>query len=160
FFDKQGGARSSAEVYRVLVAKHDGTTTPAMAVAAVPAAPVPTASAPVNATAVAPVAAPSIVGAPAATVAPPPETGPKLGSLFSKGGRGAVPPSVQERGGASAPGRVQRAVPAGLFEPAAAQPSAAQLTTPAAVSPTASAGRPSPEPFNFLRPVAPNQGAW
>src|SRR5262249_3970897 len=101
-----------------------------------------------------------IVAAPAATVTPPPEAGPKLGSLFSNERRGAVSPFVHELWGASAPGTVQRAVPAGLFEPAAAQPSAAQPTTPAAVSPTASAARPSPEPFNFLRPVAPNQGAW
>src|SRR5262249_27966787 len=41
FFDQAGGARSSTEVYRVLVAKHDGTATPPMpAVAAAPAQPV------------------------------------------------------------------------------------------------------------------------
>src|SRR4029077_12364103 len=60
FFDKQGGVRSSADVYRVLVAQHDGTATPSLpAIAAAPFQPTLPA-APATA-ALTTVAAPSIV---------------------------------------------------------------------------------------------------
>ena len=157
FFDKQGGARSSAEVYGVLVAKHDGTATPAAAVAAAPA---PAAPALASATAVPPVAAPSIVAAPAGTVASAPGAGSAFGSLFSNERRGAVSPFVRELWGASSPGSVQKvSAGAALLDPAAVQPSAAQLT-PAAANAAEPAAGSSSHPFQFLRPAAPNQGAW
>src|SRR5215470_3010223 len=134
FFDKQGGARSSADVYRVLVAKHDGTATPAVAVAAALSPLAPTASAPpASAMPLAPVAAPSSAAAPAATGASP-ETGRVLGSLFSNERRGGVSPFVHELWGAGSAGLVQPAsAPGGLLEPLAVQPAAAQLA-PAAVN--------------------------
>lgn len=155
FFDKQGGARSSAEVYRALVAQHDDTATPPMAVAAAPAQPTAvavTAAAPVT------VAVPSIAAAPPASA---PAPGPMFGSLFTGDRRGAVSPFVHELWGANSAGVVQRAsAPAGLLDPAAAQPSTAQLTTPASVNAAEPAGRASSHPFQFLQPNAQNQGAW
>jgi hypothetical protein len=161
FFDKQGGARSSAEVYRVLVAKHDGTATPPLAIAAAPATAAPTTSAPAASVAApAPVAAPSMVAAPAAMVASAPDAHSTVGSLFSNERRGGVSPFVHELWGASSPGTLQRAsAPAALLDPAAVQPSAAQLT-PAAVSAAEPAARASSHPFEFLRPAPQNQGAW
>jgi hypothetical protein len=162
FFDKQGDARSSADVYRVLVAKHDGTATPAVGVAAAP----PTLAAPASApaasvAALAPVAAPSIAATPAATGVSAPEASRALGSLFSNERRGGVSPFVHELWGAGSAGLVQPAsAPGGLLEPAAVQPSAAQLTTPAGVSAADTATRASSHPFQFLRPASQNQGAW
>jgi len=157
FFDKQGSARSSAAVYRALVAQHDGTPTPPLAIAAVPTQPVAPA-APAGAVGLAPVAAPSIAAAPpAATLVSAPAPGPMFGTLFTGDRRGGVSPFVHELWGASSAGLVQRAsATAGLLDPAAAQPSAAQLTTPTVEPPS----RASSHPFQFLRPDAQNQGAW
>jgi hypothetical protein len=161
FFDKQGGVRSSAEVYRVLVAQHDGTPTPPVAVAAAPAQTVAPA-APVPAAKVASAAAPSIAAAqPAAALVSAPAPGPMFGALFTGDRRGAVSPFVHELWGASSAGVVQRAsASAGLLDPTAVQPHAAQLATPAAVTAAEPASGPPLPPFQFLRPDAQNQGAW
>jgi hypothetical protein len=163
FFDKQGGARSSAEVYRVLIAKHDGTAMPPLpAVAAAPAQPaspvVP--AAPATAAALTPVVAPSIVGAPPATPAAyAPAAGPMFGTLFSSDRPGAVSPFVRELWGASSAGSLQpTSTPAALLESAAAPPSSAQpspaIAPAAAVNATAPTGRAPLNPFQFLRPDA------
>jgi Transglycosylase SLT domain len=160
FFDKQGGARSSAEVYRVLVAQHDSTKPPPAVVAALqqvapvaPAAALPPAALP-------PVAAPSIVVAPAASST---DAGPMFSNLFTGDRRDAVSPFVRELWGARSAGLLQPAVPAALLEPAtqpgAGQPSAAIMPA-AAVSAAEPAGRTAPHPFQFLRPNTQAPGEW
>src|SRR5262249_15158014 len=120
FFDKQGAVRSSADVYRVLVAKHDGTATPpmpAVAAAVHPAAP----TTPAATVALPAVAAPSIaaVSPVAAPSAPAPR--PMFGNLFSSEPRDGVSPFVRELWGARSAGLVQPAsASAGLLDPGAA----------------------------------------
>jgi hypothetical protein len=165
FFDKQGGARSSADVYRVLVAQHDGTATPPLpTVAAAPVAPaVPAAPATATLTSV---AAPSIVATPPATAAvSAPAPGPMFGNLFSSERRDGVSPFVRELWGARSAGLVQPAsAPAGLLDPGATQSgSAAPAATisPAAVTAPDATHRTTQAPFQFLRPSAEaNQGSW
>ncbi|MBV8751696.1 MAG: transglycosylase SLT domain-containing protein [Hyphomicrobiales bacterium] len=164
FFNKQGGTRSSADVYRVLVAQHDGTATPPLpAVAALPvqpAAPLAPATA-----ALTPVAAPSIVATPPATPAPsPPQQGPMFSNLFSSERRDAVSPFVRELWGARSAGLLQPAsVPAGPTNPAVGQatiPSGPTIT-PAAVTPPAPGHGTALGQFQFLRPdIGTNQGNW
>jgi hypothetical protein len=161
FFDKQGGARSSADVYRVLVAQHDGTATPPLpAIAAAPVAPaVPAAPATAALTTV---AAPSIVATPPAAAAlPAPTPGPMFGNLFSSERRDGVSPFVSELWGAHSAGLVQPAsAPAGPTNPALAQAAAQSGPTisPAAVTALPAVGGTS---FQFLRPdVGTNQGSW
>jgi len=166
FFDKGGGARSSADVYSVLVAQHDGTAMPPMpAVAAAPVQPTPPA-APVTA-ALALVASPTIVAAspaPASASAAAPAMPPMFSTLFSADRREGVSPFVRDLWGARSAGLVQPAsASAGLLDPALTQsgaaPSSAAVSPAAAVTTSASTGRPAP--FRFLRPEAqPNQGAW
>jgi hypothetical protein len=162
FFDKAGGARSSADVYRVLVAKHDGTRMPPMpAVAAAPVQPVAPAVPATTAT-LAPVASPSIAAAAPAA----PATAPMFSSLFSGERREGVSPFVRDLWGARSAGLVQPAsASAGLLEPALMQPAASApsvtVSPAAAVASSESARRAAPDPFRFLRPEAPaNQGAW
>jgi hypothetical protein len=168
FFDKGGGARSSADVYSMLVAQHDGTAMPPMpAVAAAPVQSTPPA-APVTA-ALAPVASPSIAAAspapaPASALAAAPAMPPMFSTLFSADRRDGVSPFVRDLWGARSPGLVQPAsASAGLLDPALTQSGAAPSS--AAVSPTAAVTTSEPTgrtaPFRFLRPQAqPNQGAW
>lgn len=164
FFSKQGGARSSADVYRVLVAQHDGTATPPLPmVAAAPAQPAAPA-APATAT-LTTVAATSIVATPPATAAPSaPERGPMFSNLFSSERRDAVSPFVRELWGARGAGLIQPAsAPAGPTNPAAVQANvqAAPTVTPAAVTPTAPSHGTALGAFQFLRPdVGTNQGSW
>jgi len=164
FFDKQGGARSSADVYRVLVAQHDGTATPPLpAIAAAPVAPVAPA-APATAP-LASVAATSIVATPPATAAAPaPAPGPMFGNLFSRERRDGVSPFVRELWGARSAGLVQPAsAPAGLLDPGAAPSTSAPTATisPAAVTAPAPSHGTALSPFQFLRPDAgTNQGSW
>ena len=161
FFQNGGGARSSAEVYRVLVAKHDGTAMPPLpALAAAPVAP----TAPVPpATALAPVASPTVVASVPPTASTP-IAPPIFSSLFSSERRDGVSPFVRDLWGARSAGLVQPAsASAGLLDPAMVQPVAppSATITPAAVTAPASAGRAGLDPFRFLRPDAgPNQGAW
>jgi Transglycosylase SLT domain len=168
FFTKGGGARSSAEVYRALVAKHDGTALPPSAVAAVPAqAPVPAPSvvpqAPVTA-ALAPVASPGIVAAPPPTASTP--SAPMFATLFSGERRDGVSPFVRDLWGARRAGSVQPAsASAGLLNPGSTQPAAAPPSTTvspaAAVASTEATRRAASGPFQFLRPEAQaNHGAW
>jgi transglycosylase-like protein with SLT domain len=158
FFDKQGGARSSADVYRVLVAQHDGTAPPpAAAIAAAPVAPAAPA-APATA-ALSTVAAPSIVATPPATASPP---GPMFGSLFSSERRDGVSPFVRELWGARSAGLVQPdSAPAGLLDRGVTQSASAQPTaaiSPAVVTAPDATHRAT---FQFLRPdVGTNQGSW
>jgi Transglycosylase SLT domain len=164
FFEKGGGTRSSAEVYRVLVAKHDGTAMPALpTVAAAPVAP----SAPVAPTtvAMAPVASPSIVAA-APPAASPPTTPPTFSSLFNSDRRDGVSPFVRDLWGARSAGMVQPAsASAGLLDPplmqSGASPPSATVSPAAAVVSSESTRRAVPDPFHFLRPEPQaNQGAW
>jgi hypothetical protein len=166
FFDKQGGARSSGDVYRVLVAKHDGTAIPPLpAVAAAPvqpAAPVATAAA---ASAPTPAASPGIAGAAPVTAAQSKPGSPAIFStLFSSDRRDGVSPFVRDLWGARSAGLVQPAsAPAGSVEPAAqpgAAPASAAVVPAAAANAVEAAGRASPHTFQFLRPDSPNQGAW
>ncbi|HEV2957964.1 MAG TPA: transglycosylase SLT domain-containing protein [Xanthobacteraceae bacterium] len=168
FFDNQGGARSSADVYRVLVAKHDGTAMPPLpALAAAPVQPAaPVAPAPAVAAAPTPAAAPGIVATAPVTAVPSKPGSPAIFStLFSSDRRDGVSPFVRDLWGARSAGLVQPAsVPAGLLDPALMQPGAAppNATIPsAAVTAAGSAGQAAPDPFRFLRPDAQaNQGAW
>jgi hypothetical protein len=164
FFGKQGGARSSAEVYQVLVAKHDGTPTPlatAAAAQAQPAAP----AAPATATP-ASVAAPAIVAmSPTPATASAPTAAPTFSTLFSSDRREAVSPFVRQLWGAHSATSLQPAsASAGLPAAAAAQPGAASssaaIMPAAAVNAAQPAGGASSHPFQFMRPDAPNQGAW
>jgi hypothetical protein len=159
FFDRQGGARSSAEVYRVLVAKHDGTAMPPLpAMAAAPlqpaqpvAAPAAAAPAPV---ALAAVTAHTIVGALPANAASAPDQ-PMFSNLFSSDRREPVSPFVRDLWSTSNIGVVQPpSAPDASTPPAAVQPAAVQ-PVPAAASGTAT-GRigTSLELFQFLRPDA------
>ena len=165
FFDKDGGARSSADVYRALVAKYDGTATPPMP--AVAAAPIQPTSPAAPMAALAPVASPSIAAAaPVSAQAPVPAAPPMFSTLFSGERREGVSPFVRDLWGARSAGLVQPAsAPTGLLDPAFAQPAAAPSSTPvppaAAVTASESTRRAAPDPFRFLRPEAqPNQGAW
>ncbi|HML12296.1 MAG TPA: transglycosylase SLT domain-containing protein [Xanthobacteraceae bacterium] len=164
FFDKQGGARSSADVYRALVAQHDATPTPpAPVLAAAPVAPTAPASAATATLAAA--AAPGIATMPSGTAAAAaPATGPMFSSLFSSDRREAVSPFVRHLWGAPGAGSLQPASAPALLAPAVAQPGTAQSSAavmPAAAVNAAQAVSPaSPHPFQFMRPDAPNQGAW
>jgi hypothetical protein len=164
FFDKQGGARSSAQVYRALVAKHDGTAVPpqaAMALAPVqPAQPVAAAAAaaaaPAAPAAAAAVTGPSIVGAlPAMTAANAPDQ-PMFSNLFSSGRREPVSPFVRDLWSTNSIGLVPPALtPDAATPPAATQPVFAQ-PVPAAANATGTTGRvgTSLDLFQFLRPDA------
>jgi Transglycosylase SLT domain len=155
FFDKQGGVRTAADVYRVLVAQHDGTATPPLpAVAAAPVQPAAPA-APTATAALTPVASPRIFATPPAQAAMSvPEPGPMFSNLFSSERRDAVSPFVRELWGARA-GLVQPAsAPGGLLDPGAVQPGASQASAPisaAVVTAPAPVGGTS---FQFLRPDA------
>ena len=155
FFDKAGGARSSADVYRMLVAKHDGTAMPP-AVAAASVQPTPPA-APVTA-AVAPATSPSIVAAAPTTAAAPAPAAPRMFStLFSSDQREGVSPFVRDLWGAGSAGLVHpAATSAGLLYPALTQPGSAPTNaalSPAAVTAPAPTGRAALDPFHFLRPT-------
>jgi hypothetical protein len=160
FFNKQGGARSSADVYHVLVAQHDGTAMPPLpTVAAAPAQPAAAPAAPTT------VAAPSIIATPSATAAPSaPERGPMFGNLFSSERRDAVSPFVRELWGAPNAGLVQPvSASAGPANPAGAQIAvrAGATTSPVAVTASASGHGTAHGSFQFLRPdVGTNQGNW
>jgi hypothetical protein len=154
FFDKAGGARSSADVYRMLVAKHDGTAMPP----AFAAAPVQltTPAAPVTA-ALAPVASPSTVAAaPTTAAAPAPAAPPMFSTLFNNDRREGVSPFVRDLWGAGNAGLVQPAsAPAGLLDPTLSQRSVAPASaalSPAAVTAATPTGRVALDPFHFLRP--------
>jgi Transglycosylase SLT domain len=165
FFDKQGGARSSGEVYRALVAKHDGTKMPplpAIALAPVqPAQPVtalaaaaPTPAAPVATTPA--VTAPTIVGALPATAAAYASDQPMFSNLFSSDRREPVSPFVRDLWSTSNIGLAQPAsAPDASTQSATVQPASAQ-PVPAAASATGATGRvgTSLDLFQFLRPDA------
>jgi transglycosylase-like protein with SLT domain len=162
FFEKGGAARSSADVYRVLVAKHEGTATPVPTMAAAPVQPAAPA-APATAAALTPLASPSIVAAP--PPAPGPAMPPTFSTLFSSERREGVSPFVRDLWGARSAGLVQpAAAPAGLLDPASMHLGAAAASatiSPAAVTASEPAGRAKPDPFRFLRPEPQaNQGAW
>jgi Transglycosylase SLT domain len=165
FFDKQGGARSSADVYRVLVAKHDGTAMPPLpAVAAVPAVPAAPAAPAAAASAPALTASPAVAAAAPVTAAQSKPGSPAIFStLFSSDRRDGVSPFVRDLWGARSAGLVQPAsAPAGLVAPApqsSAVPASATVV-PAAANAVEPAGRASSHTFQFLRPDSPNQGAW
>ena len=164
FFDKQGGVRSAADVYRVLVAQHDGTATPPLsAVASAPVQPAAPA-APASTVALTPVASPSIVATPPAQAAMSvPEPGPMFSNLFSSERRDGVSPFVRELWGARSAGLVQPAsAPAGLLDTGAAPSASAQ---PSAATSSAAIAAPEPThrtmPFQFLRSgTEANQGSW
>jgi hypothetical protein len=161
FFDKQGGVRSSADVYRVLVAQHDGTATPSLpAIAAAPAQPALPAT-PATA-ALTTVAAPSIVATPATAAPSAPAPGPMFGNLFSSERRDGVSPFVRELWGARNAGLVQPAsAPAGLLDPSAVQPGAIQASAPISAAVVTAPPATGGTPFQFLRPdVGTNQGSW
>jgi transglycosylase-like protein with SLT domain len=168
FFDKQGGARSLAEVYRVLVAKHDGVAAPTVAgLGSTPVAPAAILRAAIPGAATAAAAAPAV-----ASVVPPltggilpsmsayaPEPAPTFNSLFSTDRREPVAPFVRDLWGAN---NVPLAQPAQALpisaQPVAAQPIAAAAPVSAAGAPAAAAaGRigTSLELFQFLRPDTP-----
>jgi hypothetical protein len=168
FFNKQGGARSSAEVYHALIAKHDGTAMPPLpAIAAAPVQPAaaPTASAsaapaaPAAPAALTPVVAPSIVGGlPATPAAYAPD--PMFSNLFSSDRREAVSSFVRDLWGANNAGVLQPAsAPGASIQPAAASTSAqpSPASAPAAGANAAQSGGRvgvSLDPFQFLRPDA------
>jgi len=161
FFNKQGGARSSADVYRVLVAQHDGTATPPLpAVAAAPVAPAGPA-APATA-ALTTIAAPSIVATPPALPAQEPR--PMFSNLFSSDRRDAVSPFVRELWGANNAGLLQPAsVPSAPADPTVAQAAvqSGPTITSTAVSPPAPSHGTAHGSFQFLRPdVGTNHGSW
>jgi hypothetical protein len=168
FFDKQGGARSSAEVYRVLVAKHDGTAMPplpALASAPLqPAAPAAPAAAPAASASAAatPATAPSMVGvvpAMTANAADPP----LFSNLFSSDRREPVSPFVRDlwgknNVGLAQPASASLATSPATAQPAVVQPASAQPVSAAAPAAAASAsGRigTSLDLFRFLQPDAP-----
>jgi hypothetical protein len=170
FFDKQGGARSSAEVYRVLVAKHDGTAMPplpAMASAPLqPAAPAAPATAPAGSAAATPVTAPGLIGVVPATTAASASDPPLFSNLFSSDRREPVSPFVRDLWGKNNVGLVQPASaslagPPAAAQPAVAQPASAQPVSAAAPAAAANAvsasGRigTSLDLFRFLQPDAP-----
>ena len=169
FFDKQGGARSSAEVYRVLVAKHDGTTMPPLpAVASAPlqpAAPAAAATAPAASATVTPATAPGLIGVVPATTAASATDPPLFSNLFSSDRREPVSPFVRDLWGRNTIGLAQPASASLAIPPAAAQPAVAQpasappvaVAAPAAaVSAVSATGRigTSLELFRFLQPDA------
>src|SRR5262249_14817257 len=151
FFEKGGGARSSAEVYRMLVAQHDGTATPPMPTLATAPVQPATPAAPASAVAPAPVASPSIAAAMPA--APAPAMPPAFSTWYSSERGGGVPPFGRAVGGARSAGLGQRAsASAGLLAPAVMQPAAAPASatiSPAAMTASESAGRAAPVPFRF-----------
>jgi hypothetical protein len=162
FFDRQGGARSSAEVYRGLVAKHDGTAMPPLPAVALaplqPAQPVAAAAAaatPAALPAIAAVTAPAIVGAlPETTAAYAPDR-PMFSNLFSSDRREPVSPFVRDLWSTNSIGLVQPAsAPDAATQPVAVQPASVQ-PVPAAANATAT-GRvgTSLDLFQFLRPDA------
>jgi hypothetical protein len=158
FFQKGGGARSSADVYRALVAQHDATPTPVVAAAPVQ----PTAPATPATAGLAPVASPRIAAAPPTAATQPPV--PMFNTLFSSDRRDGVSPFVRDLWGARSAGLVQPAsASAGLLAPAMAQPAAPQSAaiTPAAVTAPEPAARAGSDPFRFLRSDGQaNQGVW
>ncbi len=128
FYDKQGGARSLAQVYAVLVAKHDGVVAP-----------------PAVASASAPSTAPAAPAADDDAIMPPmasayaSDPAPKFNSLFSTERSGPVSSFVHDLWGADAAGipLVPAATPAAGAE--AARPAAGRIGTPLDL-------------FQFLRP--------
>jgi hypothetical protein len=161
FFDRQGGARSSAEVYRVLVAKHDGTATPPLpAVASAPvqpvaalAAAVPTPAAPVAATPA--VTAGTIVGALPATAAAYAPDQPMFSNLFSSDRRDPISPFVRDLWSTNSVGLVQPASAPDASPPAATvQPAAVQPVSAAANGTATGRIGTSLDLFQFLRPDA------
>jgi hypothetical protein len=163
FFDRQGGARSSAEVYRVLVAKHDGTAMPPLpAVASAPVQPAQpvaaaAASAPVALAAATPaVSAPTIVGALPATAAAYAPDQPMFSNLFSSDRRDPISPFVRDLWSTNSVGVVQPASAPDASTPSAAtvQPAAVQPVSAAASSAATGRVGTSLDLFQFLRPDA------
>jgi hypothetical protein len=128
FYGRWGSARSFAQVYRGLVARHDATAVAAAPAAAVPLPPArPEAAAPAAAIAgVAPAtraraAAPALelkplVVAQAAAAEPHASGGPVFHALFRNEQRGAVAPVVSELWGAKRAGKAQVAAAAPASE--------------------------------------------
>jgi len=142
FFDKQGGARSLAQVYASLVAKHDGTTMPASIASAIWSAPAaaPTTVVPATDRATAPVALAAVSGPATSSVSTfAPEAAPKFNSLFSADRTGPVSNFVQDLWGADPTGTQTTAAvpPADGID--SAPPAAGRIGTPVGL-------------FQFLRP--------
>jgi hypothetical protein len=165
FYDRRtGAARSVSEVYKVLVARHDGgatriaatpgATTTASALAPRPSAPIATVSAPIAATAARVPTAPPLVTAANNTIVPATANtyveitapiaqravGPIFHGLYNDGNRGAVAPVVRQLWG------VRHGMP---IETAAA----VTPTTPPTGA-TETPNRPPMSLFQFLRPDA------
>jgi hypothetical protein len=147
FYDrKTGAARSLAQVYNVLVARHDGAT-PRFAVASAAVAAPTSVTPPTSPVMRAPLpAAPPLVTAsiaqPAAAVAAPsaPQraAGPMFHGLYSDGNRGAVAPVVRELWG------VRHGMP----------PHTVTVMEPVAPAAPAAPAKPPLSLFQFLRPDA------
>jgi hypothetical protein len=171
FFDKQGGARSLADVYRVLVAKHDGVAPPAVAgFGSTPVAPASISGAAATAGAAPKLASvvPPLTGAILPSIsAYAPEPAQTFNSLFSTDRREPVAPFVRDLWGANNVPLAQPAAQPVSAQPVsaqsvstqslAAQPVAAAAPVSAASAPAAAAGRigTSLDLFQFLRPDTP-----
>jgi hypothetical protein len=169
FFTKGGGARSAADVYAVLVAKHDGTAMPPLPTLA--SAPLQRAAAGGAATAAAssavvlaaaasmtPVSdgAPGIAGVVPATTAAAPDQ-PMFSSLFSSDRREPVSPFVRDLWSPNTLGAAQfPAAPDGSAPPTVEPVSAQPVPAAAAADAPGIPGQPGTSPglFRFLRPDA------
>jgi hypothetical protein len=143
FFNKGGGARSAADVYAVLVAKHDGTAMP----------PLPTlASAPLQ-----PAVGGAAGAAATAAVVLAAADQPAFSSLFSSDRREPVSPFVRDLWSTSSIGVAPSLAAPDAATGATVQPVSAPPIPPAAAANIPSApGQPgmSPGLFQFLRPDA------
>jgi hypothetical protein len=166
FFTKGGGARSAADVYAVLVAKHDGSAMPPLpTIALTPLQPAAGGASAAATSAVVLAAAASIT--PAADSAPaiagvvPPTTAaadqPAFSSLFSSDRREPVSPFVRDLWSTSSIGvapslAAPDAATGATVEPVSAQP----VSSAAAANVTGTSGQPGTSPglFRFLRPDA------
>jgi hypothetical protein len=167
FFNKGGGARSAADVYAVLVAKHDGTAMPPLpTLASAPLQPAARGAAGAAATSAVVLASaasitPAADSAPAIAGVVPPTTAaadqPAFSSLFSSDRREPVSPFVRDLWSTSSIGPAPS-----LAVPDAATGATLQPVSAAPIPPAAAANIPSapaqpgtsPGLFQFLRPDA------
>src|SRR5262249_34331930 len=139
---KQGGARSLAQVYASLVAKHDRTTMPASIASAIAPAPAaaPTTVVPATDRATAPVAlAAAVAPATPSAGAFAADPAPKFNSLFSADRTGPVSNFVQDLWGADSTATQTTAAVPPADGTDSARPAAGRIGTPVGL-------------FQFLRP--------
>jgi hypothetical protein len=165
FFNKGGGARSAADVYAVLVAKHDGTAMPPLpTLASAPLQPAARGAAGAAATSAVVLASaasitPAADSAPAIAGVVPPTTAaadqPAFSSLFSSDRREPVSPFVRDLWSTSSIGPVP-AVPDAATGATLQPVSAAPIPPAAAANIPSAPAQPGTSPglFQFLRPDA------